>query len=127
MKLTSKKEPLAIQSNVTTGDASRAVETEALVKLTKVRLPIRLLAFALTVITLSWFFEGWREIQNGPGLISCAYLFFGITLTGLLLTVQGYWIYIEEKSTGKLVRKVRLFDKIEAKLSDRTDAGKRNS
>jgi hypothetical protein len=125
--LTSKEEPRAIKSNVTTGDASAAVETNALVKPAKVRLPIRLFAFTLTVITLSWFFEGWREIQKEPGLVSCAYLFFGITLTGLLLTLQGYWIYIEEKSTGKLVRKVKLFDKIEAKLSAKTEPGKRNS
>ncbi len=127
MQLTSPKEPQAIKPSVTTGDANVAVDTNALVKPTKVRLPIRLAAFALTVITLSWFFEGWREIQNEPGLVACAYLFFGITLTGLLLTVQGYWIYIEEKSTGKLVRKVKLFDKIEAKLSAKMEPGKRNS
>jgi len=125
--MSSNKDPHAIKSNVTAGDASAAVETKVLVKPAKVRLPVRLFAFTLTVITLSWFFEGWREIQKEPGLISCAYLFFGITLTGLLLTVQGYWIYIEEKSTGKLVRKVKLFDKIEAKLSAKTEPGKRNS
>jgi hypothetical protein len=127
VKVTSNKEPHTLNSNGTTGDAGVAVETKALVKPTKVRLPVRLVAFALTVITLSWFFEGWREIQREPGLVSCAYLFFGITLTGLLLAVQGYWIYIEEKSTGKLVRKVKLFDKIEAKLSAKTEPGKRNS
>ncbi len=127
MKLTSQKEPKAIKANVTTGDASSAAETRVLVKPTKVRLPIRLLAFTLTVITLSWFFEGWREIQKEPGLVSCSYLFFGTTCTLLLLMLQGYWIYIEEKSTGKLVRKVKLFDKIEAKLSAKSEPGKRNS
>lgn len=143
MNLTAKKEPRAINTNVTTGDASAAVETKALVKPTKVRLPIRLFAFTLTVITLSWFFEGWREIQKEPSLISCSYLFFGTAFTLLLLAVQGYWIYIEEKSTGKLVRKVKLFDKIEAKLAAKdgrmqcaptggieqvkTEPGKRNS
>lgn len=114
--MTGKKDPRAINKNVTTGDVSAAVETKVLVKPTKVKLPIKLFAFTLTVITLSWFFEGWREIQKEPGLVSGAYLFFGTTLTLLLLAVQGYWIYIEEKSTGKLVRKVKLFDKIEAKL-----------
>jgi len=125
--LTGKKDPRAINSNVTTGDAGAAVETKVLAKPTKVRLPIRLFAFTLTVITLSWFFEGWREVQKEPGLIPCAYLFFGTTLTLFLLAVQGYWIYIEEKSTGKLVRKVKLFDKIEAKLSEKKEPGKRNS
>ncbi|MCC7529629.1 MAG: hypothetical protein IT342_13980 [Candidatus Melainabacteria bacterium] len=125
--MTTNKEPQALKSNLTKGDASSAVESRALIKPTKVRLPVRLFAFTLTVITLSWFFEGWREIQREPGLISCAYLFFGIVLTALLLTVQGYWIYIEEKSTGKLVRKVKLFDKIEAKLSAKAQPGKRNS
>lgn len=125
--MTGKKDPRAINSNVTTGDAGAAVETKVLAKPTKVRLPIRLFAFTLTVITLSWFFEGWREVQKEPGLIPCAYLFFGTTLTLFLLAVQGYWIYIEEKSTGKLVRKVKLFDKIEAKLSEKKEPGKRNS
>lgn len=127
--MTGKKDQRALRSDITTGDAGAAVETKALVKPAKVRLPIRLFAFSLTVITLSWFFEGWREVQKEPGLIPCAYLFFGTTLTMLLLGVQAYWIYIEEKSTGKLVRKVKLFDKIEAKLLERvkTEPGKRNS
>jgi hypothetical protein len=114
--LTVKKDPRETKTNLTTGDGSAAVETQALVKPTKVKLPIRLFAFTLTVITLSWFFEGWREIQREPGLVSGSYLFFGTMLTMLLLAVQGYWIYVEEKSTGKLVRRVKLFDKIEAKL-----------
>ncbi|HNB21565.1 MAG TPA: hypothetical protein PKZ32_04065 [Candidatus Melainabacteria bacterium] len=127
--MTGKKDPRASRSDITKSDAGAAVETKALVKPAKVRLPIRLFAFSLTVITLSWFFEGWREVQKEPGLIPCAYLFFGTTLTMLLLGVQAYWIYIEEKSTGKLVRKVKLFDKIEAKLLERvkTEPGKRNS
>ncbi len=111
--------------NITAGDVSAVVETKALAKPTKVRLPIRLFAFTLTVITLSWFFEGWREIQKEPGLVSGAYLFFGTTFTLLLLAVQGYWIYIEEKSTGKLVRKVKLFDRIEAKLLARRERSKK--
>lgn len=120
MSKMSKQDPKAIKGNVTTGDGTvAAVETQALKKPTKVKLPIRLLAFSLTVITLSWFFEGWREIQREPGLVSGAYLFFGTTLTMLLLGVQGYWIYVEEKSTGKLIRKVKLFDSIEAKLAQR--------
>ncbi|MBA3859643.1 MAG: hypothetical protein C0507_22275 [Cyanobacteria bacterium PR.3.49] len=108
-----------MKNDVTTGDVSVAVESAALVKPNKVKLPIRLAAFVLTVITLSWFFEGWREIQREPGLVSFSYLFFGTTFTLLLLAVQGFWIYIEEKSTGKLVRKVKLFDAIEAKLAAR--------
>ena len=117
--MTAKKDLRAAKNGVTTGDVSVAVESAALVKPDKVKLPIRLAAFVLTVITLSWFFEGWREIQREPGLISFAYLFFGTTFTLLLLAVQGFWIYIEEKSTGKLVRKVKLFDAIEAKLAAR--------
>jgi len=117
--LTAKKDPRSINKDVTTGDVGVAVESGALVKPNKVKLPIRLAAFALTVITLSWFFEGWREIQREPGLVSVSYLFFGTILTLMLLTVQGYWIYIEEKSTGKLVRKVKFFDAIEAKLAAR--------
>lgn len=117
--MTAKKDLRAMKNDVTTGDVSVAVESAALVKPNKVKLPIRLAAFVLTVITLSWFFEGWREIQREPGLVSFSYLFFGTTFTLLLLAVQGFWIYIEEKSTGKLVRKVKLFDAIEAKLAAR--------
>lgn len=123
--MTGKKNPREMHRNITTGDVSAGVEMEALVKPAKVRLPIRLFAFTLTVITLSWFFEGWREIQKEPSLVSGAYLFFGTTFTLLLLAVQGYWIYIEEKSTGKLVRKVKLFDSIEAKLLARRARSKK--
>lgn len=82
----------------------------------KVKLWIRLSAFALTVITLSWFFEGTRQIQEGPTVSGFSFLFFGTTLTVFLLFVQGFWIYIEEKSKGTLMRKVKVFDNIEATL-----------
>jgi len=126
--LTGPKDLRATNKGITTGDVTAAaVEAQVLVKPAKVKLSLRLFTFTLTVITLSWFFEGWREIQREPGFVSVAYLFFGTTLTLLLLAVQGYWIYIEEKSTGKLVRKVKLFDKIEAKLlarqQERTNCG----
>lgn len=127
------KDNRAINTKVTIGDGSSAPEKEqSLVASTKVKLPIKVLAFSMTVITLSWFFEGWREVQREPGLVPIAYLFFGTTLTLGLLAVQGYWIYIEEKLSGKLIRKIKIYDKIEAKLqaasvsSKNTEPGDRN-
>ncbi|MBC8000636.1 MAG: hypothetical protein IAF58_21990 [Leptolyngbya sp.] len=111
------KDNRAINTKVTTGDGTNAPEKDlSTVASTKVKMPLKIAAFTMTVITLSWFFEGWREVQREPGLVPIAYLFFGTTLTLGLLAVQGYWIYLEEKMSGKLIRKIKIYDKIEAKL-----------
>lgn len=82
----------------------------------KVRFWIRALAFVGTVITLSWFFEGTRQIQGGLNVSSVSYLVFGTILTIALIVLQAFWIYVEEKSKGTLMRRVKLFDKLDAAL-----------
>jgi hypothetical protein len=79
-------------------------------QVTKVRFGIKAAAFIASVITLSWFFEGWREIHQGLTPAHIAVLAAGILLTALLLMVQGYWIYIEERSKGAIKRRVQFFE-----------------
>src|SRR5262250_1993085 len=57
---------------------------------------IKLAVFAASVISLSWFFAGWRQIHEASTLASWSLLVGGTLATLLLLGVQGYWIYFEE-------------------------------
>lgn len=75
--------------------------------------------FAASVIGLSWFFAGWRQVNEHGGLGDWGVLFGGTASTLLLLTVQGYWIYVEEKQKGKLTKRIELFEKIEKYMQDR--------
>ncbi|HEY9786165.1 MAG TPA: hypothetical protein V6D17_12230 [Candidatus Obscuribacterales bacterium] len=111
-KVHEKELRLADNSSASSGVAASLNQVEG-VSTKKVRFAFKAVAFIAAVITLSWFFEGMREIGKEVSLVGVAYLFFGTTLTILLLLIQGYWIYIEEKSKGTLVKKIKLFDKIE--------------
>jgi hypothetical protein len=75
---------------------------------------VRYSTFAASVFTLSLFFAGWREVmQTGqPGAF--ALLAAGTLSTVLLLVVQAYWAYFDEKSKGKLVRPSKSFEKLHA-------------
>ena len=54
-------------------------------------------------------------MQTGqPGAF--ALLAAGTISTVLLLVVQAYWVYFDEKSKGKLVRPSKLFEKLYAYL-----------
>lgn len=75
--------------------------------------------FAASVITLSWFFAGWRQVNQTGGLADWALLAGGTASTLALLGVQGYWIYSEEKLRGKLTKRIALFESIEKKLDER--------
>lgn len=77
----------------------------------KVSLKFKFLAFALTTITLSWFFEGCREIGH-VSFYSVAMLLGGTVGTLALLGLQGYWIYIEEKLKGNLRKRIDIFEAI---------------
>ncbi len=67
----------------------------------------------LSVLALSWFFEGIRQIQNGLTISHIFVLMGGIVSTAILLWVQGFWIYLEEKRKGTLRKKIEHFDKLE--------------
>lgn len=91
----------------------------------KVKLPLKLLIFSLSVITLSWFFEGHRRFQAALTPDAIAILLLGTILTLALIVLQAFFIYAEEKSKGNRTRKIKLFDTWYAKLSERSQS--RNS
>ncbi len=109
---TTKKEP---EQN-TKGKDSDKMTAQVLsspTKSFKVKLPIRIAVIILSVLALSWFFEGWRQINKGITLSHVAFFISGILVTAVLLWLQGFWIYLEEKYKGTLRRKIELFDKLE--------------
>jgi hypothetical protein len=81
---------------------------------------IRLTAFIASVYTLSVFFAGWREIfEHGNVAYGAVVLSSGVVLTGLLLALQGYWIYFEEKNKGTLRRHIGLYESLHALIEAR--------
>jgi len=66
----------------------------------KVRRPKPLLKWSVIIVSifaLSLVFEGWRQIKTGLTLQHGLVLFVGIFLTAVLLWIQAFWIYVEEK------------------------------
>lgn len=82
----------------------------------KVRFAFKTAAFIASVISLSWFFEGWRKINEEATVMHFGILIGGTLLTLALIGLQAYWIYIEEKTKGTLKKRINLFDKIESYL-----------
>jgi len=79
----------------------------------KVKLSIRIAVIILSVLALSWFFEGWREINKSITPVHVAVFISGTAVTAALLYLQGFWIYLEEKYKGTLRRKLEHFEKLE--------------
>jgi hypothetical protein len=79
----------------------------------KVKLPIKLMVIVLSVVALSWFFEGFRQVQNSITIAHIAFFAGGILSTALLLGIQAFWIYLEEKYKGTLRQKIDHFEKLE--------------
>ena len=73
------------------------------------------LAFIGTTVALSWFFEGWREINSNLTPAHVFVIVAGTALTLALLAVQGYWIYIEEKLRGTLKKRIGFYENIYAR------------
>ncbi len=84
----------------------------------KVRFAFKAAAFIASVISLSWFFEGWRKINEEATIMHFSILIGGTLLTLALIGLQAYWIYIEEKTKGTLKKHITLFDKIESYLDN---------
>lgn len=79
----------------------------------KVHLAIRTTAFIASVLTLSLFFAGWREFaEEGHVAYGVFVMASGIVLTALMLVLQGYWIYFEEKEKGTLRRHIRWYESL---------------
>ncbi len=92
----------------------------AIEKPTKVHWTFRLTAFVASVITLSWFFAGWRQIHETAQFSDWLLLASGTVFTLLLLGVQAYWIYFEEKGKGTLKKRIELFEKLHLRLGAQT-------
>jgi hypothetical protein len=78
----------------------------------KVKFSLKVVAFCASVMTLSWFFEGWRRIHQDAGFWSVSILIAGIVCTVGLIAIQAFWIYVEEKQKGALLRRIDLFEKL---------------
>jgi hypothetical protein len=89
----------------------------AIQKVKKVHWAFRLTAFVASVVTLSWFFAGWRQIQETGLFADWLLLVSGTVFTVLLLGVQAYWIYFEEKDKGTLKKRIELFEKMHLRMS----------
>lgn len=91
---------------------STTVGSEAAVPVFKVKFAIKAIAFCCAVVSLSWFFEGWREIHKVVNFANVAILVIGTVGTLMLLTLMTFWTYCEEKQKGTLVRRLALFEKL---------------
>lgn len=88
----------------------------------KVKPKVKILVLIFSAITLSWCFEGFRQIKAAPTLAHYGLLCLGVISTALLLWVQAFWIYVEEKSKGTLAKKVVHFDRLQEWLEQRTNS-----
>jgi len=78
----------------------------------KVKFSYKLANFVAAVIALSWFFEGYRKISESPTVPHIMILVAGTLFTIFFLVVHSFWIYVEEKSKGTLIKRIGLFEKI---------------
>ena len=78
----------------------------------KVKFGVKLMLFSFSVLALSWFFEGSRQIRESVDFSSVGYLSAGIVLTLALLIVQAFLIYAEERSKGTRTRNIPFFGKL---------------
>ncbi len=90
----------------------------------KVKFALKAVAFVAAVVSLSWFFQGWREVNQAPSLGSFALLVFGTALTMFILALMGYWTYFEEKSKGTLKKRIEIYEVIRCRLQNRKQGEK---
>ena len=80
--------------------------------------------YAASVVSLSWFFAGWRQVNQTGGLQDWCLLVGGTASTLMLISVQGYYICFEEKEKGRLTKRVELFEKIHQFIDSRKNKDK---
>ncbi len=83
----------------------------------KIHWGAKLIAFAASVISLSWFFAGWRQVNETQTVLDWLLLLGGTVATILLVGLQGYWMYFEEKAKGSLRKRIKIFEMIDDALS----------
>jgi len=79
-------------------------------------------AFVGSVITLSWFFAGWRQVSEAQTITNWLTLAAGVLFTALLVCLQGYWIYFDEKAKGNLRKRINIFERIHDALTKKSAA-----
>jgi hypothetical protein len=89
---------------------SSEVDSSVVQPVFKVRFIMKVIAFCCAVISLSWFFEGWREIHRVVNFATVGILVVGTVGTLMLLGLMTFWTYCEEKQKGTLVRRLALFE-----------------
>lgn len=104
------------------GGQETAFENESKTQSTfKVKFISKALVFSACVLTLSWFFAGWRMIHEAFNLYSLGVMLAGALSTLFLLSLQAFWIYADEKQKGRAVRRMPLFDRLLGELSERKE------
>lgn len=106
--------------------ASGAFSSSSSNRRLKIKFVYKFFAFVFSVVALSWFFEGTRQMQAGLSVSAIVYVLAGSLLTVALIGVQAFFIYAEEKSKDNRTRKIRLFDAVYERLtrpscSDKSD------
>ena len=87
------------------------------------RVAVKVAVFVASVISLSWFFAGWRQVHEAQTLANWSLLVGSTLLTAFLLALQGYWIYFDEKAKGSLRKRIDLYEKIHDALAASSFAG----
>jgi len=90
----------------------------------KIKFVYKFFAFVFSVVALSWFFEGTRQMQAGLSVSAIVYVLAGSLLTVALIGLQAFFIYAEEKSKDNRTRKIRLFDAVYERLTRPTCSDK---
>lgn len=96
------------------------VQTQAVnqkAKAEKMPKALTMSVFVLSIISLSWFFAGWRQVHETNNFGDWALLISGTLLTCLFVFLQAYWIYCEEKSKGTLRKQIVFFEKINQRVN----------
>lgn len=86
--------------------------SETAMKPLKVKFAYKLVNFICAVVALSWFFEGWRKVNESISALHVFILLAGTLATVLFLGIHAYWVYVEEKHKGTLKKRIGLFEKI---------------
>ena len=104
MKLAEREKP--IENDAKSTEVKSSVDAPVF----KVKFANKAIAFCCAVVSLSWFFEGWREIHRVVNFVTVGTLVAGTVVTLMLLGLMTFWTYCEEKQKGTLVRRIGLFE-----------------
>jgi hypothetical protein len=91
----------------------------------KVKFQAKAFALVLSIVSLSWVFEAFRQIKSGANAAHIVLLIVALMATAALLWIQAFWIYLEEKSKGTLKRNIPAFESMETWFKTKKKADNR--